>query len=65
MTSLSSKNQGAKYFLCVADVFTKYACVKSLKEKRAKVVLNGFLGIVNKSNLSQISNVNHYIKMVR
>ena len=30
--SLSSMNRGVKYLLCVIDVFTKYAWVKSLKD---------------------------------
>ena len=32
------------------DVFTKYALVKPLKEKKAKTVLNGFIVIINESN---------------
>ena len=35
MGSLSSKNWGAKYLLCVIDVFTKYAWVKRLKDKKS------------------------------
>ena len=49
MGSLSSKNGGVKYSLCVLDVFTKYAWVKPLKEKKAKTVLNGFIKIVRES----------------
>ena len=49
MGSLSSKYQGVKYWLCVVDVFTKYACVKPIKDKKAKTVLNDFIEIVNKS----------------
>ena len=30
--SLFSKNKNVKYLLCVIDVFTKYTCVKSLKD---------------------------------
>ena len=37
MESLSSKNKNAKYFLCVIDVFTKYAWVKPSKDKRGKL----------------------------
>ena len=33
------------------DVFTKYAWVKPLKDKKCKTDLNGFIEIVNKSNL--------------
>ena len=32
------------------DVFTKYAWVKPLKEKKCKTVLNAFIEIVNESN---------------
>ena len=33
MESLSSKNKNLKYLICLIDVFTKYAWVKSLKRK--------------------------------
>ena len=36
MESLSSKNKNVKYLLCVIDVFTKYAWVKTLKTKKVK-----------------------------
>ena len=47
--SLSSFIAGLKYLLCVTDVFTKYAWVKSLKDKKAKTVSQGFIEIVDKS----------------
>ena len=31
------------------DVFIKYACVKPLKDKKAKTTPNGFVEIVNES----------------
>ena len=34
MKSLSSKNKNFKSLLCVIDVFTKYAWVKPLKDKK-------------------------------
>ena len=37
--SLSSKNKNVKYLLCVIDAFTKYVCVKTLKDKKGKIVL--------------------------
>ena len=49
MGSLSSVNYGVKFLLCVIDVFTKYAWVKPLTDKKDKNVLNGFVGIENKS----------------
>ena len=42
MASLSSKNKTVKYLLCVIDVFTKYAWVKPLKDKKGKTVINAF-----------------------
>ena len=36
---LPSKYKIAKYLLCVIDVFTKYAWVKALKDKKRKTVL--------------------------
>ena len=50
MESLSSKNKNIRYFICVIDVFTKYALVKTLKDKKCETVLNGFIEIVNESN---------------
>ena len=50
MESLSSKNRNVKYLLCVIDVFTKYAWVKALKDKKCKTVLNTFTERVNESN---------------
>ena len=50
MESLSSKNKNIKYLLCVIDVFTNYAWVKPLKDKKSKTVLNAFIEIVNESN---------------
>ena len=44
---LSINNKSVKYFLCGIDVFTKYARVKPLKDKKGKTVLNVFIEIVN------------------
>ena len=51
MGSLSSRNQGFKYLLCVIDVLTKYAWVKSLTNKKAKTVLYSFVKIVKNLKL--------------
>ena len=50
MRLLSSKNKNIKYFLCVIDVFTKYALFKPLKYEKGKTVLNASIEIVNESN---------------
>ena len=50
MGLLSSTNRNNKHLLCVIDVFTKYAWVKALKDKKGKTVLNVLIAIVNESN---------------
>ena len=50
MGPLPPTNKNVKHLLCVIDVFTKYAWVKALKEKKAKPVLNAFIDVVNESN---------------
>ena len=55
MGSSSSENWGVKYLFCVIDVVTKYAWVKALKDKRAKTVCHGFIGIVSNLNINQIN----------
>ena len=41
--SLSSKNKKFKYLLYVINVFTKYAWVKPLKDKKGRTVLTAFV----------------------
>ena len=55
MESLFSKNKNVKYLLCVIDVFTKYAWVKPLKDKKGKTVLNAFIEIMNGCNCKPIN----------
>ena len=50
MGSLSSKYKTVKSLLCAIDVFTKYAWVKPLEDKKGKTVLNAFIEIVNEPN---------------
>ena len=38
-----------KYLFCVIDAFTKYAWVKTFKDKKGKTILNGLFKIVNES----------------
>ena len=49
MESLSSKNKNVKYLLFVTDIFTKYAWVKPLQDKKDKKVLNAFIKTVHES----------------
>ena len=39
MESLPSQNKNVKYLLCVIDIFTKYAWVKPLEDKKGKADL--------------------------
>ena len=43
MESLPSKNKNGKYWLRFIDIFTKYAWIKPLKDKKRKTVLNAFI----------------------
>ena len=52
MESSPSKNKNVKYLLCTIDVFTKYAWVKHLKDKKSKTALNAFIEIANIVNTS-------------
>ena len=46
MQSLSRKNKGIKYLLCVIDLFSKYAFVVPLKDKKGISILNVFNKII-------------------
>ena len=50
---MSSINENVKYLLCAMDVFTKYAWVKHLADKKGKTDLNAFIEIGNESNCKQ------------
>ena len=49
MKSLSKFNKGIKYLLCVIELFSKYAFVVPLKDKRGTSIVNAFQSILNKS----------------
>ena len=46
--SLSKYNKGIKYLLCAIDLFSKYAWVVPLKDKRRISIVNAFQKIVSK-----------------
>ena len=50
MQSLSRKNKVIKYLLCVIDLYSKYAFVVSLKDKRGITIVNAFNKIIIQSN---------------
>ena len=48
MQSLSKYNKGNKYLLCAIDLFSKYAWVVPLKDKRGITIVNAFQKIISK-----------------
>ena len=44
--SLSRKNKGIKYLLCTIDLYSKYAFVISLKDKKGISIVNAFNKII-------------------
>ena len=47
--SLSRKNKGIKYLLCAIDLYSKYAFVISLKDKKGISIVNAFNKIIKQS----------------
>ena len=50
MQSLSRKNKGIKYLLCAIDLYSKYAFVILLKDKKGISIANAFNKIIKQSN---------------
>ena len=50
MQSLSKKNKFIKYFLCAIDLYSKYAYVVPLKDKKGISIVNAFNKIIKQSN---------------
>ena len=48
--SLSRKNKGIKYLLCVIDLYSKYAFAIPLKDKKGISILNAFHKIIKQYN---------------
>ena len=50
MQLISKFNKGFRLLLCVIDIYSKYAWVVSLKDKKCVSIVNSFQSILNKSN---------------
>ena len=50
MQSLSRKNKSIKYLLCVINLFSKYAFVIPLKDKKGISIANAFNKMIKQSN---------------
>ena len=48
MQSLSKCNKGIRFLLCAVDLFSKYAWVVPLKDKRGATIVNAFQNIISK-----------------
>ena len=48
MQSLSKYNKGIKYLLCAIDLFSKYAWVVPIKDKKGTSIVNAFKTIISK-----------------
>ena len=50
MQLISKFNEGLRFLLCVIDIYSKYAWVVPLKEKKGISIVNAFQSILKKSN---------------
>ena len=50
MQSLSKYNKGIKYLLCAIDLFSKYAWVVPIKDKKGVSIVDAFQKILKESN---------------
>ena len=48
MQSLSKYNKGIKYLLCAIDLFSKYAWVIPIKDKKGVSIVKAFQKIISK-----------------
>ena len=49
MQLLTKYNKGYRFLLCVIDIYSKYAWVIPLKDKKGISIVNGFQKIINDS----------------
>ena len=47
MQLISKQNKGIRYLLCVIDLFSKYASVVPLKDKKGVSIVNAFQSILD------------------
>ena len=50
MQSLSKCNKGIKYLLCTIDLFSKYAWVIPIKDKKGTSIVNAFKKIISEKS---------------
>ena len=52
MQSLNKYNKGMKYLLCAIDVFRKYACVLTSKDKKGVSIVNALQRLISEGRKS-------------
>ena len=50
MQLINKFNEGFRFLLCVIDIFSKYAWVVPLKDKKGIIITNAFQKILKESN---------------
>ena len=50
MQSLSKYNKGIKYLLCAIDLFSKYAWIIPIKDKKGASIVNAFKKIISEKS---------------
>ena len=71
MQSLSKYNKGTKYLLCSIDLFSKYAWVIPIKDKKGTNIVNTFKKIIstelhaNQKKYGLIKVVNFIINLLK
>ena len=51
MQLISKFNKGYRFLLCIIDIFSKYAWVVPLKDKKGISIVNAFQKILDNANL--------------
>ena len=47
MQSLNKYNKGIKYLLCAIDLFSKYAWIIPVKDKKGSIIVNAFKKMIS------------------
>ena len=65
MQSLSKCNKGIKYLLCTIDLFSKYAWVIPIKDKKGTSIVNAFKKKIQRSYTQSVNQIKYgFIKVV-
>ena len=68
MHLLSKYNKGITYSMCAIDLFSKFAWVVPLKDKRGITIFNAFQKIISKGELNKVwvdQGVEFYNNLIR